>query len=386
MNKQTVAVFFGSRSAEHDVSIVTAISSVIKPLQMTKKYDVLPVYIAKDGRWFAGEALGSIDLFRSGKINEYMAKHKPTLLELGDGLCLVRPSLRNIRTKIDVAFPATHGTHGEDGELMALFELANIPYVGCDMPASVLSMDKVLSKIIVEKAELPTPKYEWFYSADFSMNPEPILHVLKSLRYPLFVKPPHLGSSIGISRVANETELINAIEVAMHYDNKVLVEEGVPNLIEVTVPIMGNKKPYPAIVEQPLTNSEDFFDFNTKYIRQGGKKTGGKGKAGAQGYSKIPADISKALYEKAEDTAVAVYKALGCSGIARIDLLIDSKSKNLYFNEVNPLPGSLYAHNWRAAGVSGVQLVEDLVEYALQRYAEKRQLDTVFNTNFLQQF
>ena len=176
----------------------------------------------------------------------------------------------------------------------------------------------------------------------------------------------------------------NGLEVAAHYDDTLIVEEAVQNLIEVTLPIMGNGQPRPALLEMPLTKPEDFFDFETKYM-QGGKK--GKGAAkGAQGYSQLPADLPKDLYQKAESLGLSVYKALGCSGIARVDMLIDNKTKQVYFNEVNPLPGSLYSHNWRQAGVSGIELVQTLVDYAKDRYQQRQMLATTFSTNYLQQF
>jgi D-alanine-D-alanine ligase len=181
----------------------------------------------------------------------------------------------------------------------------------------------------------------------------------------------------------NDTELRNALEVAGHYDNLVIVEEAVQNLIEVTLPIIGNEWPQPALLEEPMTKPEDFFDFDTKYM-QGGKK--GKGKGGAQGYSKLPADLPKELYDQAEKIGLDIYKAFGCSGTARVDMLIDSKAGTVYFNEVNPLPGGLYAHNWNKAGYSNVELVQKLIDFAKERYADRQSLTTTFSTNYLQQF
>lgn len=389
MKKQTIGVFFGSRSTEHDVSVVTAIASVIKPLELMGKYDVLPVYIAKDGNWFADKKLGDIKLFTSGKINDWCKKHKPVQLLFENGLKLAWPGLKSRSVKIDIAFPALHGTHGEDGEMMAMFELANIPYVGCNVSASVIAMDKVLAKQVALSSNIPTPASVHFTKHEFEQDPDAwvtkINRTLK-LKYPLFVKPAHLGSSIGITRVTDPKDLQNAIEVAIHYDDKALVEEAVPNLIEVTLPIMGNDDPRPALLEQPLTKPEDFFDFDTKYM-SGGKKGGQKsGAKGAQGYSQVPADLPKDLYQKAETLGLAVYKALGCTGTARVDMLIDSTKGEVYFNEVNPLPGSLYSHNWNRSGVSNVELVTRLVELALGRYESQKALETTFATSFLQQF
>lgn len=389
MNKQTVAVVFGSRSAEHDVSIVTALASVIKPLELSGKYTVVPVYIAKDGRWFSSPKLKDIRLFTSGKIDTFLKSEKPILLEIGSGLTLVSQGLRPKKTKVDIVFPATHGTHGEDGELMAVLEMASVPYVGCGVTASVLAMDKVLSKLMAQVSDIPTPKFIHFTKHEYENDHTRFVKAINaSLKYPLFVKPAHLGSSIGITRVTDKGELENAIEVALHYDDRALVEEAVPNLIEVTVPIMGNEELAPAMVEQPLLHTEDFFDFDTKYMQGGKKGKGGgkKGSQGAQGYSKLPAEIPKDLYEGSLKTAKSVYRALGCSGIARVDLLIDSKTKKIYFNEVNPLPGGLYAHNWRAAGISSVDLVEKLLALGMERFKEKAKLETTFSTNYLQQF
>jgi D-alanine-D-alanine ligase len=388
---KTIAVIFGSRSAEHDISIVTALSAIIKPLEASKQYKVEAVYISKDGSWYWDDKLKDIKLYQSGEIDEFMRKSPKIQLQFDGGLTLVKSSQfagRKAYKKIDVVFPSMHGTHGEDGELMGLLEMANVPYVGCDVPSSVISMDKVLSKQIAKTNQILTPETVYFSRSDYDKHHEDIMKTInKNLKMPLFVKPARLGSSIGITRVENEKELVNAIEVALHYDDKALVEEAVANLIEVTVPILGNDELIPASVERPLSKEDGVFDFETKYMNQGkgGKKMGGA-KSGAQGYSQIPAELPKALYDECINTAQAVYKAVGCKGIARIDLLIDSKTNKVYFNEINPLPGSLYSHNWRASGWSNVDLVTKLVDLAEQRWSEKQKLNTTFSTNFLKQF
>jgi len=384
---KTVAVIFGGRSTEHDVSVVTAIASIIKPLQLSKRYKVEPVYIAKDGSWYWDEKLMDIKLYQSGEIDEFMRRAPKVHLLFDDGLTLVKSSQfagRKMYKKIDVVFPAMHGTHGEDGELMGVLEMANVPYVGCGVAASAIAMDKVLAKQVAEASGVKSTPWVWFHSDELSRNQSGVIKSLKHLKYPLFVKPAHLGSSIGISRVEAEKELANALEVAAHYDDKVIVEQGVGNLVEVTLPIMGNEQPRPALLEEPLTQPEDFFDFDTKYM-QGGKK--GKGKSsGSQGYSRIPANLSKDLYKTAEQTGLDVYRALGCSGIARVDMLVDTKAGVAYFNEVNPLPGGLYAHNWAKAGISNVELVQKLIDLAEERWGARQKLTTSFSTNYLKQF
>lgn len=386
---KTIAVVFGGRSTEHDISILTAISSIIKPLELTGDYQVEPIYISKSGDWFWDEKLKDIKLYQSGEIEAFMQKAPKVHLLFDNGLTLVKSSQfagRKMYRKIDVVFPAMHGTYGEDGDLMGLLEMANVPYVGCGVAASAIAMDKVLAKQVTMSSGVYSTPWIWFYSDDLATNHAKILGDIKHLKYPLFVKPAHLGSSIGVTRVEEPSQLMNALEVASHYDDKVIVEQGVQNLIEVTLPIMGNNDPKPALLEQPLTSPEDFFDFETKYMR-GGKKGGKKGgQKGAQGYSKIPADLPNDLYKAAEKTALDVYRAVHCEGIARVDLLIDSKAQKVFFNEINPLPGGLYSHNWQQAGIAPVQLVTELVRYAEERYTRAQKKNTAFSTNYLKQF
>lgn len=390
---KTIAVFFGGRSAEHDVSIVTAIAAIIKPLELSKKYHVEPVYIAKNGSWFWDQKLKDISLYQSGEIEDFMAKAPKTHILFDDGLTLVKSSQfagRKQYKKIDVAFTAMHGTHGEDGELMGIFEMANVPYVGCGVAASAVAMDKVLCKQVTTSEGIATTPWVWFYAHELLQKHSEVIKRINTLKYPLFVKPARLGSSIGITKVDKPENLNNALEVAAHYDNKVIVEEAVPNLIEVTLPIIGNEEPIPAYLEQPLLNADDFFDFETKYMGNGGKKGGKKmsagAKQGAQGYSKIPAELPKDVYDKAVQMGLDVYKAIGAEGMARVDMLIDGKTKKVMFNEVNPLPGSLYAHNWRAKGYSAVDLVDKMIDFGIARHTRDSARQTSFSTNFLKQF
>ena len=389
---KTVAVIFGGRSTEHDVSIITALGRVIKPLEMSGEYRVEAVYIAKDGSWYWGDELKDIKLFQSGRVQEFIDRSPKILLNLGNGLELIQSgnlARRTKRVKIDVVFPAMHGTHGEDGELMGLLDMAGVPYVGCGVAASAIAMDKVLAKQVAASQGLSCGEWVWFASDDLKQNAEAVLDAIKPLQYPLFVKPAHMGSSIGITRVTELGQLMDALEVAAHYDDKVIVEEAVQNLVEVTLPIIGNASPVPAYLEQPLVAAGDFFDFEKKYMNGGKKgKSGAKGggKAGAQGYSNIPADIPKDLYQTAEKLALDIYKVVGCSGTARVDMLIDSKKKEVIFNEINPMPGDLYAHNWQRKGVSNVELVKKLIGYAEERFAAREKLQTSFSTSYLKQF
>lgn len=388
---KTIAVIFGGKSTEHDVSIITALTSIIRPLKTAGGFEIEPVYISKDGNWYWDAKLADVSIYQSSEIDDFMRKSPKVHLLIDDGLTLVKSSQfagRKQYKKIDVVFPAMHGIHGEDGELMGLLEMAGVPYVGCGPTASAIAMDKVLAKQVAESEGIDVTNYVHFSRDSYIQKSTEILkEVASKLAFPLFVKPAHLGSSIGITRVTNETELKNAIEVATYYDEKVIIEEEVPNLIEVTLPIMGNEELKVAMLERPIEHDGEFFDFDTKYMhggKKGGTKTGTK--QGAQGYSELPAQLSTELYKKAETLGKKVYRTLGCTGIARIDMLINEKSGTVYFNEVNPLPGSLYAHNWRAAGISNVQLVEDLIYLAEKKFKKKQRLATTFETSFLRQF
>ncbi|MCL2451852.1 D-alanine--D-alanine ligase [Candidatus Saccharibacteria bacterium] len=389
MDKKTIAVFFGGKTPEHDVSIVSAISSVIKPLRLSG-HRVVPIYIAKDGNWYTGDELAEIRTYQTGKIEAIVAKQKPLTISVNDGLTIIPDGRERKAVRIDIAFPVMHGSYGEDGSLMGFLRMANVPFVGCDMEASVIAMNKILAKQTAHANDIPTPKYLAFRKSEFEKNRAEVLRKINNaLKFPLFVKPPHAGSSIGITKVKTERDLENALEVAAHYDEAILVEESIENLIEVTVPIIGSDEPILGNVERPMHLSSDgVFDFETKYL-SGGKKggKGGKsGKQGAQGYSEIPAKLPAELYRACEDTAQKMHQAVGLSGIARVDLLIDSKTNVVYFNEINPMPGSLYAHNWVVKGMSNVALVEKLLDYAARDFEKRARTNTTFATNFLKQF
>ncbi len=375
--KKKVAVIFGGQSAEHDVSIITAHIPIIQSLEATEQFDVWPIYIAKDGSWYCSKSFIDLNYFKNPRFETELKKEKKINLSFDGGLEIVWAGIIPKKIKIDVAFPAMHGTNGEDGSLMGLLRMAQVPFVGCDIFASAVAMDKVLTKQILRAEGVAVVRDVWFMKSDWKKDKVSILKKIGEFKMPLFVKPVHLGSSIGISKVKKISELENAIEVALHYDDKVLVEKGVENLIEVTLPIMGNEDPRPAEVERPL-NKTDFFDFSDKYL-SGGKKGSG---ANSQ-YSEIPAQIEPELIQSVKEIGLNSYRILGCSGIARIDFLIDSLTKNIYVNEVNTLPGSLYHHNWRKAGVSGVELVTKLIQYAEDRFAATKALNHDFNSDIL---
>lgn len=390
--KKTIAVIFGGRSAEHDVSIITAHIPIIQSLLATGQFDVWPIYIAKNGSWYADQAMNDLAYFKREDFEIHLTKQKKIQLLFDEGLKIILPAkeklfgLKSKTIKIDVVFPAMHGTFGEDGSLMGLLRMAGVPFVGCDLFASAIAMDKVLTKQVLASENIPVVPYIWFTKTDWERvrqrrtrlgrGKDIYKEKISQLRWPLFVKPAHLGSSIAITKVKQESELENAIEVALHYDDKVLVEESVESLIEVTLPIMGNDELQLAAIERPL-NKTDFLDFNDKYLA-GGKKSGG-----TDLNREIPAKISEDLVKQVEDLGKKIYHVLGCSGIARVDFLIDGASKQVYVNEVNTLPGSLYHHNWKTVGVSGVELVTKLVTLAEERFRERQNITYTFNSDIL---
>ncbi len=374
---KTIAVIFGGQSAEHDVSIITAHTPIIQSLLATGRFSIVPVYIAKDGSWYSDKAMNEMWYFKQTDFEEKLKKLKKIQFVFNNGLKFIYPCMGSKTVPIDIVFPSMHGTFGEDGSLMGLLRMAGVPFVGCDLFASAVAMDKVLTKQVVAAENIPIVPYVWFTRNDWATQREKFKEQIKDLHWPLFVKPVHLGSSIAITKVKDETQLENAIEVALHYDDKVLVEESVENLIEVTLPIIGNENPRLAMIERPL-NKTEFFDFNDKYL-SGGKKGGGVNSE----YSEIPANIDVDLARQVQEYGKAVYRVLGCSGIARVDFLINGSSGKVYVNEVNTLPGSLYAHNWKKAGVSGVELVNTLVELAVDRFNKDQELTRTFRSDIL---
>jgi D-alanine-D-alanine ligase len=280
--------------------------------------------------------------------------------------------------QIDLAFPALHGTFGEDGTIQGLFEMFGVPYVGCGVPASAISMDKALTKIMMQNAAVPTTKFIAFTKYEWQIQESRIKSQVKTeLKFPLFVKPVHLGSSIGIGKVRDEKELKQKIEVALYYDDKVLVEEGVENVMDVTCCIIGNQELVASELQESVF-AKDLFSFEDKYISDGGAQTGK-----AQNSLVIPARLPLEISNNIKQTAKQVYKALGCAGIARVDFLVEKNTNKFYANEVNPLPGTLYHHLWEKSGVKLPELLQKLVQYAEEKYKERRSINFTFESSVL---
>lgn len=279
---------------------------------------------------------------------------------------------------IDVAFPAFHGQNGEDGTIQGLFEILDIPYIGCGVPASTIAMDKVLTKQLYEQAGFPTTKFIYFYKSDWEAKKEDyITKINTGLTWPLFVKPARLGSSIGIAKVRNGKELSFALDVAFHYDEKVLVEEGVAHVADLTCAVIGNDTLRASLVQESVF-TQDFFSYEDKYIAGGGTQLGN-----AKQNLIIPAALDEATTAAVQNLAKEVFIKTECSGIARVDFLYDTESKKLYVNEINPLPGTLYHHLWEKSGIPLTELLKKLIAIAIEKNKKKKEYTSTFASSIL---
>jgi D-alanine-D-alanine ligase len=359
-----VGVIFGGRSVEHEVSLVSA-ASIIDALDKSK-YDVVPIGIASDGRW-----LSSGDALRLLKEKESLDS-EPERLIVPDPRKQSLVAIGNSDTtgrSIDVIFPAVHGTYGEDGTLQGLLELADIPYVGAGVLGSALGMDKAVQKELLRRAGIPVTPSIAFLHAEFPGREKKLIAEMeRSLRYPMFVKPANSGSSIGISKAHNRKELLESIALASKYDLKILVERGVRHAREIECSVLGNDDPAASVLGEIIPSNE-FYDYDAKYVD--GKST-----------AVIPAKMPKSVSKKIQQIAVAAFRALNCAGMARVDFLVTQKTNKIVLNEINTIPGftsiSMYPKLWQASGLSYPDLLERLIELAIERHRAKSRLDTMY--------
>jgi D-alanine-D-alanine ligase len=365
-SKLRIGVIFGGRSAEHEVSLVSA-TSVINALD-TEKYDVVPIGISPEGRW-----LSSADALR-------LLKQKISIANLPEHVFVPDPhhkALMAINAEVsssaskpvDVIFPLIHGTYGEDGTIQGLFELADIPYVGAGVLGSAVGMDKVIQKQLLRQAKIPVTQDSSFLFKKYKANPKQyIASIERNLRYPMFVKPPNLGSSVGISKAHDRKELTVAIDLAGQYDRKILVEQGVKNAREIECSVLGNDDPVASIPGEVIPSNE-FYDYDAKYV---------DGKSRAE----IPAKLPKPVVKKIQNYAAAAFRILDCAGMARADFLVTRKTNRIFLNEINTLPGftsiSMFPKLWQASGVAYPQLLDKLIELALERHSAKAKLKTTY--------
>jgi D-alanine-D-alanine ligase len=377
--KTVVGVIFGGRSVEHDVSIVTA-HQIMNAFD-AEAYEVVPIYISREGKWYSGEALRNIENFKDEEVISYNGVEDVILSPDVRHHGLIRNPLAGRFSKseiqrLDIVFPAVHGTHGEDGTLQGLFELADIPYVGFATLGSALTNDKRMTKQVLQQNHIPVVEGINFSRADWLDTPEPIIERIKSeLGFPVFVKPATLGSSIGVSPANDETLLRVAINIAANFDRAILVEKAITGGVEINCAVMGyGNRIQASVLEQPLSWSE-FLAFEDKYLR------GGEGMKSADRI--IPAPISDELTERIKELAIQAFKAVDGRGIVRIDFLVRPDAGEVYLNEMNTMPGSLSFYLWKATGMNNSEIVDKLVSFARDAYADKRRNMYDYKTNLV---
>ncbi len=373
--KISVGVIFGGRSAEHEVSLVSA-SSIIEALDK-KKYEIIPIGITQNGKWLSSPDI--LDKMKEGKdfrnLPEKILLPEPNrkgLVEIHPTSNIYGERNRPISQpiSIDVLFPVLHGTCGEDGTIQGLFELANIPYVGAGVLGSSVGMDKVITKQLCEQVDIPVTPYIWFVTQEYAKHTKKILTAIEvKLGYPCFIKPANLGSSVGISKAQNRKQLIDSIKLASKYDRKILVEKSIEDAREVEVSVLGNDNLI-ASVPGEIISSNEFYDYDAKYID-------GKSKA------VIPADLPASIARKVRKIAVKSFKAIDCAAMARVDFLITRRTNKVYFNEINTIPGftsiSMYPKLWKASGIKYPELLDRLIQLAIHRHREKLKLQRKFH-------
>lgn len=401
--KIKVGVFFGGNSVEHEISVIT-MNQAISSLD-PEKYEIVPIYIAKNGVMYTGDDL--LDLYSFRDMDVLLKRcYQVAVVNDGKGVKVMRcpaPWIgKRVLNTIDVAFPIVHGTNCEDGTIAGFVTLLGIPFVGPDILASSIGMDKILQKKILRQSGISVVDFVPFYSVEYIKDEEKILkEIEEKLEYPVIVKPGNLGSSVGIRKAKNKVELEEAIEFAMEFADRIIVEKAVENLKEINCSVIGNLTETEAsICEEPFF-SDEILSYTDKYIGDGKTKGGtiGGGKAGsaklggqkggAKGGNtqfankKIPADISKEKTEEIQKIAQEVFKVLGCSGVSRIDFLIDTKTDKVYVNEINTIPGALSYYLWEATGKSFEKELDEIIEIAIKRHRDKEKLTFSYDQNIL---
>lgn len=354
MAKKSIAVIFGGASSEHEVSCVSA-SSVINNLD-SAKYDIYKIGITKNGSWFY--YCGDTDNIANGQW-ESDQNNKPCFISPdrnAHGICIKDESGITI-INIDVVFPVLHGRFGEDGTMQGLLELAGIAYVGCGTAASAVCMDKAMTNMMLDSAEIDQAKWIWFTRFDFATDKNAVMdNIENKLGYPCFIKPANAGSSVGIGKAKNREQLEQYIENALIHDSRIVVEEGIDG-IEVECAVLGNEQPIASVIGE-IVPANEFYDYEAKY-------------ANAESLLYIPARIDEALQEQIRRTAVKAYRALDCAGLSRVDFFVRKSDNAILLNEINTMPGftsiSMYPKLMDKSGIAYSELLDKLITYAIER-------------------
>ncbi len=379
--KTKVAMMFGGKSVEHEVSVISGIQAYLA--MNTEIYDVIPVYMTKKNEMYVGDDIGKIECYKD--INALLKRStRVIMINENDRVRLVEHPVKRFgkRTEIDidVAFPVVHGTNVEDGAFQGYLKTLGIPFVGCDVTASALGMDKYLMKAVLKDCGVPVLDAVMFTLSDYADMESLLDRVEKTIEYPVIVKPVNLGSSVGISVAKDRTALITSVDDAFRYATKILVERAVTQLREINCSVLGDENEATASeCEEPL-HTEDILSYEDKYVSNA-KSSGSKGMASVS--RKIPADLTPEKREEVRSMAVKAFRAMGCNGVARIDFIIDEADGSLYFNEINTIPGSLSFYLWEPIGVPYGELLDKMIKLALKRQRTEESLTFTFDTNIL---
>lgn len=374
-----LGVFFGSRAAEHDVSIISGLQVLENADQ--SKYNAFPVYVSRAGEWFVGEPLRKITTYKDFN-PEMKGITKVMMLPIPgkNGLYAQKGMFGKLEkvAGLDCALLAFHGLHGEDGTMQGLFELADIPYTSCGVVASSAGMDKIVMKGVFQSMGLPVLPSVWCYRDEWKNERAGVVERAEALGYPLFVKPSQLGSSIGISKAVDRTTLEKAIETACAFDWRILIEKGLKNPDEINCACLGfGNETTVSLCEQPVS-WEEFLTFDQKYINGG---SGGKGMENLS--RKIPAPIPDEMTKRVQDYTRQIFRMFGCKGVVRVDYMMDKESGELYVCEINTIPGSFAFYLFEPAGLSFRHLVDKLVEYAHEALVQKNDSTFAYDSKIL---
>ena len=385
MSKVQLGVIFGSRTCEHEVSIISALQ-LMKAVDR-EKYDVTPIYISLRGEWFSGDPLMDIKTYTRFDENQKGVFRVRLDQTAGSGaLTTVVPASglfggekQRMIARLDCVIPVMHGMHGEDGTLQGLLEMCNLPYTSSGVAASAVGMDKVYMKQFFQGGGFPVLPSCWYLRQTWENDPDSVLDgIEKALPYPVFVKPAMLGSSIGVSKAKDRAELKTALELAFEFDRKVLVEKGLENPLELNCSVLGyGEDATPSEIEMPVTGG-DLLSFVDKYI-QGSNSA--KGMASLKRV--LPAPIEPELRERIQKLSVDIFKNMDCKGTVRIDYMFDTASGELYITEINTIPGSMAFYLWGPCGVPYSELIDRMVGYALRAHEEKNNCNYAFTSDIL---
>ena len=382
--KINLAVLFGGKSVEHEVSVISAVQAMASIDK--EKYNIVPVYMTKGNEFYTGEKLLDINSFKN--IPALLKECTECIFVRTEGkVQLIRHKMKkfgsNVISDIDVAFPIVHGTNVEDGALQGYLHTLDLPYVGCDVLASAIGMDKFTMKILLKDAGFPVLDCVRFSAFELDKIDEIMDKAESKFSYPVIVKPINLGSSVGISKADDRDELRKSIEEAFEFSDRILIEPCVVQLKEINCSVAGDTESAEASVcEEPIqAKGDEILSYKTKYV--GGGKSGGGSKGMATLKRKIPAEITPEQDEFIRKTAVDAFRYLGCNGVCRIDFMIDMATDKVYINEINTIPGSLAFYLWEPKGVKYTQLLERLIQLALKRYREREKIIYSFDTNIL---